>query len=70
MTCCEDDIQFLGFICYYEMDDMPFEHGDWVNVTAGFDYGECRLYGEEGPTLQLAHIEKGTKPEQELVTFT
>ena len=46
MTCCEDDIQFLGFICYYEMDDMPFEHGDWVNVTAGFDYGECRLYGE------------------------
>ena len=70
MTCCEDDIQFLGFICYYEMDDMPFEHGDWVNVTAGFDYGECRLYGEEGPILQLAHIEKGTKPEQELVTFT
>ena len=32
MTCCEDDIQFLGFICYYEMDDMPFEHGDWVNA--------------------------------------
>ena len=49
---------------------VAFEHGDWVNVTAGFDYGECRLYGEEGPILQLAHIEKGTKPEQELVTFT
>lgn len=70
MTCCEDDIQFLGFICYYEETDMPFQHGDWVNVTVGFDYGECKMYGEEGPILQLVHIEKGKKPEQELVTFT
>ncbi|MCI8646926.1 MAG: hypothetical protein HFE76_09090 [Firmicutes bacterium] len=69
MTCCEDDIQFLGFICYFE-GDMPFKHGDWVNVTVGFDYRDCKMYGEEGPVLQLAHIEKGKKPQQELVTFT
>ena len=70
MTCCEDDIQFLGFICYFE-EDLPFEHGDWVEVDASFDYGKCKMYGpDEGPILHLVHIEEGTKPEQELVTFT
>lgn len=70
MTCCEDDIQFLGFVCFFE-EDVPFEHGDWVKVTAGFDYGECRIYGQdEGPILHLVHIEEGKRPQQELVTFT
>ena len=49
---------------------MPFKHGDWVNVSVHFDYGECRMYGEEGPILRLIHIEEGKKPQQELVTFT
>lgn len=69
MTCCEDDIQFLGFICDFE-GEMPFEHGDWVRVTAQFDYGFSKMYGEEGPLLHLIHIEEGSKPEQELVAFT
>ena len=69
MTCCEDDIQFLGFICDFE-GEMPFEHGDWVRVTAQFDYGFSKMYGEEGPLLHLIHIEEGNKPEQELVAFT
>lgn len=69
MTCCEDDIQFLGFICYFE-DDMPFQHGDWVRVTVSFDYGPCKMYGEDGPILRLIHMEEGKKPQQELVTFT
>lgn len=69
MTCCEDDIQFLGFICSFE-GEMPFEHGDWVKVRAAFDYGYSKLYGEDGPTLHLVNISEGTKPEQELVAFT
>ncbi|MCB6991937.1 hypothetical protein LI177_00240 [bacterium 210820-DFI.6.37] len=71
MTCCEDDIQFLGFICYFE-EELPFEHGDWVKVAVSFDYGACSVYGPEGegPILRLIHIEAGKKPEQELVTFT
>lgn len=70
MICCEDDIQFLGFVCFFE-ENVPFEHGDWVKVTVGFDYGECRIYGQdEGPILRLSHIEEGKRPQQELVTFT
>lgn len=71
MTCCEEDIQFLGFICYFE-GQVPFEHGDWVKVRVLFQYGSCSMYGpdEEGPVLNLIHIEEGKKPQQELVTFS
>lgn len=71
MTCCEDDIQFLGFACFF--DKKPnFSHGQWVSIDVKFDYGPCDLYGdgEEGPMLYLESITEGMQPEQELVTFT
>lgn len=71
MTCCEDDIEFLGFLCNcVEVPD--YEHGEWVKVDVYFDYGECEMYGpgEEGPVLELLKIEDGVQPEQELVAFT
>lgn len=72
MTCCEDDIQFLGFICCFDEGKTDgFDHGDWVRVCAGFDYGEHEMYGwDEGPILELKSIKAAEKPEQELVTFT
>ena len=71
MTCCEEDIQFLGFVCYFD-ENPRFIHGEWVTVDVKFDYGPCDMYGpgEDGPMLYLEHIEKGTQPEQELVSFT
>ena len=68
MTCCAEDIQFLGFICRFK-GDMDFNHGDWIRVRVKFDYGECEMYEDEGPILNLISIEKGTKPDPELVTF-
>ena len=71
MTCCEDDIEFLGFLCNYTQ-DISYEHGEWIRVAVKFDYGPCEMYGpgEEGPILELISSENGIKPEQELVTFT
>lgn len=68
MTCCEEDIQFLGFLCKSE-EQLPFTHGQWVKVTAGFEYEFSELYGEEGPVLQLMHAEEAEQPEPELVFF-
>lgn len=69
MTCCEDDIQFLGFVCYF--DEPPkFKHEDWVKVAVRYYYGTCDLYDEDGPILHLLSIEAGMQPEQELVTFS
>jgi len=71
MTCCEDDIQFLGFLCYTDR-PLDFEHGQWVRVKVQFFYGECEMYGEgeEGPILHMVEIDACEAPEQELVTFT
>lgn len=69
MTCCADDIQFLGYICTFD-EEPEFRHGDWVYVKARFDYGYSRLYDEEGPVLKLEDIKAGRQPQQELVTFT
>ena len=71
MTCCEDDIQFLGYVCSFEK-ETGFQHGDWVRVVVSFDFGPCDVYGpgEEGPILTLIDIKPGQKPEQELVSFT
>lgn len=69
MTCCEDDIQFLGFICHFE-GEMNFQHGDWIKVTVKFYYGESEMYEDEGPILTLENIEACEQPKNELVTFS
>lgn len=69
MTCCEEDIQFLGFVCYFE-GNIDFKHEYWIRVNVKFDYRYCDMYGEEGPVLKLLSISEGNKPETELVTFT
>ncbi len=69
MTCCEDDIQFLGYVCYYE-GELPYQHGDWIRVKVLFDYRYCSIYGEEGPVFLLRDIHPSQPPAQELVTFS
>lgn len=69
MTCCEEDIQFLGYVCSFS-EDPGYEHEDWIRVRVRFDYRDCELYGEEGPVLELVSSEKAEKPDPELVTFT
>lgn len=71
MTCCEDDIQFLGYVCQYD-GEIKYQHGDWVRVVVKFDFGPCEIYGpgEEGPIYTLVEITGTDKPEQELVSFT
>lgn len=71
MTCCEDDIEFMGFVCYYD-GMVNYEHGEWIKLEAKFDYGPCDLYGpgEEGPMLYLKFIVPSLSPKPELVTFS
>lgn len=71
MTCCEDDIEFMGFVCYYD-GMMNFAHGEWIEIEAKFDYGPCDLYGpgENGPMLYLVSIKATEPPIPELVTFS
>lgn len=66
MTCCAEDIQFLGFACKY---DGPVKDHSWVKVTAtvGKEYFEG--YQDEGPVLKAVSVEPCKTPKQEVLTF-
>lgn len=68
MTCCADDIQFIGFLCKAD-DWSDFKNGDYVTVTARLEFKYRREYGEEGPVFYAESVEAATKPKEELVYF-
>ena len=69
MTCCADDIQYIGYICK-NPDAKKLRVGSWVDVTAEIRKEYMDVYEEEGPVLYAKEITPAEKPEQELVYFT
>lgn len=69
MTCCADDIQFLGHDCRYEMKKLGFKTKDWVDVEARIEYEFSSEYGEDVPILYLENIKKAMKAKDEIVYF-
>ena len=68
MTCCAEDIRFIGFLCKYpELDNL--KNGDWVTLTANMHYERRREYGGVGPVLYATEVVECAAPEDELVYF-
>ena len=67
MTCCADDLTFLGYVCKAE-DAEKYKTGDWVTLTAKIGYSRLRVYDGVGPVLHAIKIEKA-EPIEELVYF-
>ena len=68
MTCCADDVQFMGFLCKAD-DWSQIKSGQYVTVTARMEYKFMAEYGEEGPVFYAEEIVLAEKPEDELVYF-
>ncbi len=69
MTCCADDITFLGFKCKYDK-EKELMHRSWINITAEVRIEFAREYKGKGPVLYPITVEPAEKPEDELVYFT
>ncbi len=69
MTCCVEDITFLGFKCKYEREN-ELAHRSWITVTAEIHVEFAREYKGKGPVLYPVSIEPAEKPEDELVYFS
>ena len=50
MTCCEADIQFLGFVCHYK-GAKNFKNKDWVKVKGKIKYEMSPQYRAKGPVI-------------------
>lgn len=52
MTCCENDMAFLGYLAYYK-DIDKYKNGEWVHLKARFDIKNRPEYEGEGPFLTV-----------------
>lgn len=64
MTCCEDDMQFLGFVCKYDKAEMV-EEGGYVRVRAEIHTESAPEYDEEaGPVLHALSVAPVARPKK------
>ncbi len=68
MTCCAEDMTFLGFACAYDGAESLKEK-DWVKVTAKVEYEYFADYEGEGPVLHAVKVEKTKAPKEEVISF-
>ena len=66
MTCCAEDMTFLGYICKYDGADS-LENQSWVKVKAELKKEYVEDYHGEGPVLYASSVEKAEKPKQEVI---
>ena len=68
MTCCAEDISFIGLICEAE-NAGQLKHRTWVTVTARVTVKKHAIYQGPGPWLQAESVTPAQPPEDELVYF-
>ena len=68
MTCCEDDMAFLGFACEAK-NAASFKEKDWVEVTAVVELKYWEDYKGEGPVLKAISVVGTKAPKEEVISF-
>ncbi|MBR5245265.1 MAG: GTPase [Clostridia bacterium] len=69
MTCCVDDIEFVGFACTWDGKNPPLQAGDWIMLEARIDIRNHPAYGKPGPVLEPVSITSAQAPLQDVATF-
>ncbi len=68
MTCCADDMAFLGYVCEYGGAE-ELRQKEWVKVTATVSKEYWEDYKGEGPMLHALSVEKTKAPKEEIISF-
>ena len=68
MTCCAEDMAFLGFACEYDKVDT-LQEKQWVKVTAEVAKEYFADYQGEGPVLHAVAVEPAKAPREEIISF-
>ena len=73
MTCCADDIQFIGYLCHTNHAKSStiksLKNKMWITLTAEVKVEYNEEYKDKGPVLYAKRIEAAEPPEEELVYF-
>ena len=68
MTCCADDMAFLGYACRYDR-CSELANKDWVEVTATVHREYSKDYNGEVPVLHAVSVVPAKKPKDEVLNF-
>ncbi len=68
MTCCADDVQFIGFACASKF-ARKLKNEQWVKITGKFAVENLKLYGGKGPVLYAEFVEPCEAPEEPVIYF-
>lgn len=68
MTCCVDDIEFMGMPCKYDK-ASALRTRDWVTVTATVQVRFHAIYRGPGPILTALQVEPAEAPGEEVAMF-
>ena len=68
MTCCANDMQFLGVACRYDK-VSELKEKDWVEITASVSKEFFEEYDREGPVLTAVTVKKTDEPEKPIIDF-
>ena len=68
MTCCVEDIAFVGFKCVSDMAAM-LKDRQWVDVTGTIKKEYYKEYKGEAPVIYAERIVPASKPKEEVVLF-
>jgi uncharacterized membrane protein YcgQ (UPF0703/DUF1980 family) len=69
MTCCADDMVFLGYVCKYDKAET-LQKKQWVRVTAEVHKEYWADYKGEGPILYAISVESTDVPKEEIISFS
>lgn len=69
MTCCAEDMAFIGFACEWA-DTDKLRDKQWVSVTAKVAKEYFVDYEGEGPVLKAISVESTSKPSEEVISFS
>ena len=71
MTCCADDMAFLGYACEYA-GAVALKQKEWVRVTATVAREHREEYQGEGPVLHAVSVEKtqAPAPAEQIISFS
>ena len=69
MTCCAEDMTFLGFPCKYDGAGQ-LKNKQWVKVKATVHREYWKDFEGEGPVLHAISVEPCKAPKEEIISFS
>ncbi len=70
MTCCVEDIRYVGFLCRWKQASTLANKG-WYTVTAKVKAVKDKMFGNEvGPMFYVDEVKPAQKPAEETVYFS